>query len=91
MIESGPAMSSTVERLRRRLRVARGEEPGDVLLTGGQVVNVFTGAVEPTWTLRAKHRILATEANQVPVELDGLVVFLALVPIQLAPLERRAE
>jgi adenine deaminase len=30
----------------RRVRVARGEEPGDLLLTGGRVVNVFTGTIE---------------------------------------------
>jgi adenine deaminase len=33
--------------LQRRIRVALGEEPGDLLLTGAQVVNVFTGCVEP--------------------------------------------
>ena len=33
--------------LRRRLQVARGKEPGDLLLTGGQIVNVFTRRVEP--------------------------------------------
>jgi adenine deaminase len=33
--------------LERRLRVARGQEPGDLLLRGGQVVNVFTERVEP--------------------------------------------
>jgi adenine deaminase len=33
--------------LERRLRVARGQEPGDLLLTGGQIVNVFTERVEP--------------------------------------------
>ena len=33
--------------LERRIRVARGQEPGDLLLTGGQVVNVFTLQVEP--------------------------------------------
>ncbi|UCD75339.1 MAG: adenine deaminase [Phycisphaerales bacterium] len=33
--------------LARRIRVARGEEAGDLLLTGGQVVNVFTRRVEP--------------------------------------------
>ncbi len=32
--------------LQRRIRVARGEEPGDLLLTGGRVANVFTGRVE---------------------------------------------
>jgi adenine deaminase len=32
--------------LRRRVRVARGEEQGDLLLSGGRVINVFTGAIE---------------------------------------------
>jgi adenine deaminase len=33
--------------LQRRIRVALGQEPGDLALTGGRVVNVFTGRVEP--------------------------------------------
>ena len=33
--------------LQRRIRVALGQEPGDLLLTGAQVVNVFTDRVEP--------------------------------------------
>lgn len=40
-------MSSTIELLQRRIRVARGEEPGDLLLARGQIVNVFTGEVAP--------------------------------------------
>jgi adenine deaminase len=32
--------------LQRRVRVAQGQEPADLLLTGGQVVNVFTRRVE---------------------------------------------
>ncbi len=36
----------SVASLQRRIRVARGQEAGDCLLTGGQVVNVFTGQVE---------------------------------------------
>jgi len=32
--------------LQRRIRVAQSQEPGDLLLTGGQVVNVFTQRVE---------------------------------------------
>jgi adenine deaminase len=35
-----------VPALQRRLRVARSQEPGDLLLTGGQVVNVFTEKIE---------------------------------------------
>ena len=33
--------------LQRRIRVARGEDPGDLRLTGGQIVNVFTQQIEP--------------------------------------------
>jgi adenine deaminase len=36
-----------LEGLQRRIRVARGQEPGDLVLTGGQVVNVFTCRVQP--------------------------------------------
>ena len=32
--------------LRRRIAVAQGRQPGDLLLSGGRVVNVFTGEVE---------------------------------------------
>lgn len=32
--------------LQRRIRVARGLEPGDLLLRGGQIVNVFTDQIE---------------------------------------------
>ena len=35
-----------LETLARRLRVATGDEPGDLLLAGGRIANVFTGAVE---------------------------------------------
>jgi adenine deaminase len=38
---------SSITLLQRRIRVARGEEPGDLVLVGGQVVNVFTCRVEP--------------------------------------------
>lgn len=37
----------SVETLQRRIRVALGKEPGDRLMAGGQVVNVFTGRIEP--------------------------------------------
>ena len=34
------------EQLAARLRVARGEEPAELVLTGGKVVDVFSGAVQ---------------------------------------------
>jgi adenine deaminase len=42
-----PPTDKNLSLLQRRLRVAQGQEPGDLLLTGGQVVNVFTRRVEP--------------------------------------------
>jgi adenine deaminase len=45
-MQSTPADGADVARLQRRIRVALGREPGDLLLTGGRVVNVFTGTVE---------------------------------------------
>jgi adenine deaminase len=44
--ESNSADSPDVALLARRIRVARGLEPGDLLVQGGQVVNVFTGTIE---------------------------------------------
>jgi len=39
--------NSNVERLRLRVRVALGQEPADLVLTGGQVVDVFTQTISP--------------------------------------------
>jgi len=44
--EKAGCTAVSLEALQRRIRVARGEEPGDRLLTGGRVVNVFTGQVQ---------------------------------------------
>ena len=41
----------------RRIRVALGQEPGDLLLTGGRVVNVFTRPVEAADVVIADGRI----------------------------------
>ncbi len=40
-----PLQQPDLSTWQRRLRVALGQEPGDLLLTGGQVVNVFTQRV----------------------------------------------
>src|SRR6266545_783133 len=42
-----PLPVASVPLLQRRIRVALGQEPGDLVLTGGRVVNVFTERVEP--------------------------------------------
>jgi adenine deaminase len=38
--------ATNVETLQRRIRVARGDAPGDLVLTGGRIVNVFTQQLE---------------------------------------------
>jgi adenine deaminase len=37
----------SLEQLQRRVRVARGLEPADLLLSDGRIANVFTGVMEP--------------------------------------------
>jgi adenine deaminase len=70
--------------LERRLRVARGQEPGDLLLTGGQVVNVFTERLEPAnvviadgwiagvgpYDWRARHTIAVRNKTVMPGFID---------------------
>jgi adenine deaminase len=46
-----------VSSARRRIRVALGQEPGDLLIAGGQVVNVFNRRVEPADVVIADGRI----------------------------------
>jgi len=41
-------MTEWQQRLAERLKAARGEEPVDLLLRGGRVLNVFTGELPPT-------------------------------------------
>lgn len=44
---AGGVLCANLPQLQRRIRVALGQEPGDLVLRDGRVVNVFTGAVEP--------------------------------------------
>lgn len=39
--------ADTIKSLQRRIRMARGEEPGDLLLKGGHLVNVVSGEIYP--------------------------------------------
>ena len=52
-----PAFKPDPRLIVRRIRVALGQEPGDLLLTGGQVVNVFNRRVEPADVVIADGRI----------------------------------
>ncbi len=52
-----PASDDDLSLLQRRIRVARGLEPGDAVLVGGQVVNVFTRETLPGNVVIADGRI----------------------------------
>jgi len=69
--------------VRRRVRVARGEEPGDLLLAGGQVVNVFTETVAPADVVIAGAWIAAagpgTWSARETVDVSGRFVAPALI------------
>ena len=69
--------------LQRRIRVARGLEPGDLLLCNGQIVNVFTGQIEPGHVVMADGWIAGVgpydwQAAE-RVELDGRPVVPGLI------------
>jgi adenine deaminase len=83
MTMSPTAPPAGVEHLQRRIRVARGREPGDLVLKGGEVVNVFTGTVEPSDVVIADGWIAGVgpydweAANEVRIE--GRVVIPSLI------------
>jgi adenine deaminase len=54
---TGPMLHVARAAAQRRIRVALDHEPGDLLLTGGQVVNVFNRRVEPADVVIADGRI----------------------------------
>lgn len=56
-VGQAPATLGQVEAARRRIRVALGQEPGDLLLAGGHVVNVFNRRIEPADVVIADGRI----------------------------------
>jgi adenine deaminase len=67
----------------RRIRVALAKEPGDLLITGGQVVNVFNRRVEPADVVIADGRIAGVgcyqwRANRT-LQADGLVIMPGLI------------
>ena len=55
--QTGPMIRAARAAAQRRIRVALDQEPGDLLLTGGQVVNVFNRRVEPADVVIADGRI----------------------------------
>jgi adenine deaminase len=76
--EQGTVSPLGVASLQRRIRVALGQEPGDLLLTGGQVVNVFTQRIEPANVVTADGWIAGVGAYDWParqtVPLSGRIV-----------------
>ncbi len=70
-------------RMGRRIRVALGLEPGDLLITGGQMVNVFNRRVEPAEIVIADGRIAgvgcyAWQANET-LSAAGMVLMPGLI------------
>lgn len=72
--DSGEASGPVVERWQRALRVASGDEPADVILRGGRVVNVLTLEIEEAAVAVADGRIIGVgdyaSAHEI-VDLDG--------------------
>lgn len=60
----------------RLIAAARGDEPGDLLLTHARVVNVFSGQVEPADVLIRDGRIASLRGGEARVveNLDGLIL-----------------
>ncbi len=78
-----PPSEVDAERLGRRIRVALGHEPADLLITGGQVVNVFNRRVEPADVVIADGRIAGVgcyswQAKEV-IDASGLVLIPGLI------------
>ncbi len=66
-----------VEQWQRALRIATANEPADVLLRGGQIVNVFTGEIERGSIAIADGRIVGIgdyDAAERVIDLDGAYV-----------------
>src|SRR5262245_31920369 len=61
-----PLQGQELRTLQRRIAVARGREPGDLLLTGGWVVNVFTQREEPANVVVADGWIAAVGPHDWP-------------------------
>ena len=72
-----------VPMLQRRVRVAMGHERGDLLLRGGQVVNVFTERIEPANVVIADGWIAGVGPFDWPADdtmvLDGQLVLPGLI------------
>ncbi len=75
--------ADTIASARRRIRVALGQEPGDLLIAGGEVVNVFCRRVEPVDIVIADGRIAGVgcydwRASQT-ISAEGLVLLPGLI------------
>jgi len=80
---STPFPQPSAETLQRRSRVALGKEPGDLLLNGGNVVNVFTERIGPANVLIADGWVVGVgpydwEAKEV-VPLSGHAILPGLI------------
>jgi adenine deaminase len=79
----GRAWNDDPQSMARRIRVALGQEPGDLLLTGGQLVNVFNRRVEPAEVVIADGKVAGVgcyewRASQT-LSASGLVILPGLI------------
>jgi adenine deaminase len=66
-----------LEQWQRALRIATANEPADLLLRGGRIVNVFTGEIEQGSIAIADGRVVGIgdyDAAEVTIDLDGAFV-----------------
>jgi adenine deaminase len=70
-------MISDRAELRRRIAVARGDEPADLVLTGGRVLSVFTGELLETDVAIASQHVagLGRYEGSETVDVSGLILF----------------
>ena len=78
-----PSSVGNDDPIARRIRVALGREPGDLLLTGGRLVNVFTRSVEHADVIVADGRVAGVgrfdwQATET-LDLDGRTVIPGLI------------
>jgi adenine deaminase len=81
--QAGNGHTTELAQLQRRIRVALGQEPGDLALTGGRVVNVFTRTIEQANVVLADGWIAGVGPHDWPakqtIDLAGRAVLPGLV------------
>ena len=66
-----------VDRLRELIRVARGEQPPDLVIKGGRVLNLFTGEIIPADVAISGGRIAGVGSYDGPAVIDAAGAFIS--------------